>query len=108
MYKRQDYHRQVRTTTQQTPYTQDNQEFTSAEIQYAIEDMDPKKVPDKDSITGTIHLYALRLVTAFYNECLRTGNFLKISKRAKLVPIVKSGKENSVEISLNKFRPIGQ
>lgn len=39
-----------------------------------------------------------------YNECLRRGVFPKRWKRAKLIPIVKPGKEDSEEVT--KFRPI--
>jgi len=39
-----------------------------------------------------------------YNGCLRRGVFPKRWKTAKLIPIVKPGKENSDEFS--KFRPI--
>jgi retron-type reverse transcriptase len=39
-----------------------------------------------------------------YNGCLRKGVFPKRWKRAKLIPIVKPGKEDSEEVT--KFRPI--
>jgi hypothetical protein len=39
-----------------------------------------------------------------YNGCLRRGFFPKRWKTAKLIPIVKPGKENSDDVS--KFRPI--
>jgi len=39
-----------------------------------------------------------------YNACLRKEVFPKRRKTAKLIPIVKPGKENSDEVS--KFRPI--
>jgi len=39
-----------------------------------------------------------------YNACLRKGVFPKRWTTAKLIPIVKPGKENSDEVS--KFRPI--
>jgi hypothetical protein len=39
-----------------------------------------------------------------YNGCLRYGVFPKRWKRAKLIPIIKPGKENSDESS--KYRPI--
>jgi hypothetical protein len=43
-------------------------------------------------------------MTAIYNECLRTGCFPDYWKVAKLLPIVKSGRENSSDTS--KYRPI--
>jgi hypothetical protein len=39
-----------------------------------------------------------------YNGCLRKGVFPKRWKRAKMVPIVKPGKEDSEEVT--KFRPM--
>jgi hypothetical protein len=39
-----------------------------------------------------------------YNGCLRKGVFPKRWKRAKLIPIVKPGKEGSQEVT--KFRPV--
>jgi hypothetical protein len=39
-----------------------------------------------------------------YNECLRKGIFPKRWKRAKLIPIVKPGKESSEQVT--KYRPI--
>jgi hypothetical protein len=45
-----------------------------------------------------------RYITAIYNDYLRRGVFPKRWKNAKLLPIVKPGKEKSDEVS--KFRPI--
>ena len=45
-----------------------------------------------------------RYLTAIYNGCLKEGVFPKRWKEAKIIPIVKPGKEGSEE--LNKFRPI--
>ena len=45
-----------------------------------------------------------RYITAIYNDCLRRGVFPKRWKTAKLIPIVKPGKECSDEAS--KYRPI--
>ena len=39
-----------------------------------------------------------------YNGCLRDGVFPKRWKRAKLIPIIKPGKEDNYEVS--KYRPI--
>ena len=40
--------------------TQDDQEFISEEIQYAV-DVNHKKAPDEDDVTSTIHLCAFKL-----------------------------------------------
>jgi len=42
--------------------------------------------------------------TALYNGCLRTACFPRIWKRAKIIPIVKPGRETSDDIS--KYHPI--
>jgi hypothetical protein len=39
-----------------------------------------------------------------YNGCLRDGVFPKRWKRAKIIPIIKPGKEDSYDVS--KYRPI--
>jgi hypothetical protein len=71
--------------------------------------MDNKKVPGEDRIIGEIYKQTFGFfpgfITAMYNDgCLRSGVFPKRWKRAKLIPVVKSGKENSedIEISPNK------
>jgi hypothetical protein len=67
-----------------------------------------KKAPDEDGITGEIYKCTFEIlptyITALYNGWLRRRVFPKKWKRAKLIPITKSGKENSNNIS--KFRPI--
>ena len=45
-----------------------------------------------------------RYLTAIYNGCLKKGVFPKRWKKAKIVPIIKPGKEGSEDV--NKFRPI--
>ena len=70
--------------------------------------MDKCKAPGKDGITSDILQQALNLlphfITALYNGCLRTACFLRIWKKAKIIPIIKPGKEKSNDIS--KYRPI--
>jgi len=45
-----------------------------------------------------------RYLTEIYNGCLKEDIFPKRWKKAKIIPIVKPGKEGSEEV--NKFRPI--
>ena len=45
-----------------------------------------------------------KYITALYNGSLRKGVFPKRWKVAKLIPIVKPGKENNDDVS--KYRPI--
>jgi hypothetical protein len=70
--------------------------------------MNNKKAPGECGITGEIFKQAFKTfpkyITAKYNGCLRKGVFPKRWKRAKLIPIVKPGKEASQEVT--KFRPI--
>jgi hypothetical protein len=61
-----------------------------------------------DGITGGIYLRTFntfpRLVTAMYNQCPKRGCFRKRWKIAKIIPIIKPGKEKSRDPS--KYRPI--
>jgi len=45
-----------------------------------------------------------RTVRAINNQCLRRGTFPRRWKRAKIIPIAKPGKENSMDPL--KYRPI--
>jgi len=45
-------------------------------------------------------------MTALYNECLRKGLFPENWKRAKILPIIKPGKEYNTDPS--KYRPFSQ
>jgi hypothetical protein len=67
-----------------------------------------KKGTGEDGITGEIYKDAFKLfpnyITALYNGCLKQGTFPRRWKRAKVIPVVKPGKENSEVVS--KFRPI--
>ena len=61
-----------------------------------------------DGITSDIFLRTFnefpRIVTVIYNQCLIRGSFPRRWKTAKIIPIAKSGKENSMNPS--KYRPI--
>ena len=70
--------------------------------------MNKNKAPGEDGIMSDILQHAFNLLpkftTAMYNGCLRTACFPRIWKRAKIIPIVKPGKETSDDIS--KYRLI--
>jgi hypothetical protein len=70
--------------------------------------MNNNKAPGTDGITGVIYNHAFKMVptfiTAIYNGCLKQGIFPTEWKKARLIPIIKQGKENSYEVS--KYRPI--
>ena len=103
-----EFHKQIRVQIQGTVTTPDDREFTLVEIRNAVASLNNKKAPGEDGITGEIFNQAFetfpKYITAIYNGCLRRGVFPKRWKRAKLVPIVKPGKEDSEEVT--KYRPI--
>ena len=74
-----------------------------AEVRDVVKSMNSKKAPEEDGITGEIFKQAFetfkKYITAIYNGCLRKGVFPKRWKRAKLIPIVKPGKEDSEEVT---------
>jgi len=85
----------------------DDTKFTQGEIKETIESFNGKKAPGLDGITSGIYLRAFnkfpRVVTAIYNQCLKRGCFPRW-KIAKIIPITKPGKENSMDPS--KYHPI--
>ena len=88
--------------------TADDKCFTVEETRRVITSMDNKKALGIDGITGEVYKSVFEILpeylTAMYNSCLNRGIFPKRWKTAKMIPIVKPGKENSDEPS--KFRPI--
>jgi hypothetical protein len=93
-----DYHKLVRSQTQDPADTADDKYFTIKEIRKAVESMGNKKAPGEDGITGEIYKSAFEIflsyITAIYNGCLKRGIFPLRWKRARLIPITKPGKEN--------------
>ena len=70
--------------------TEDDRDFTHTDITSKILMWTSEKFP--------------RLVTSFYNGCLREGCFPKKWMRARIIPLTKPGKENCNDAS--KYRPI--
>jgi hypothetical protein len=70
--------------------------------------MNNTKAPGEYGITSETFKEAFETfpiyITAMYNGCWRKGVFPKRWKRAKQIPVVKRGKEDSEEVT--KFRPI--
>lgn len=103
-----EHHKNIRNKTLIPPNTDDDRPFTSVEIREIIENMNSKKAPGMDGVTSDIlrHIFKIapNYITALYNKCLETGQFPKQWKRAKIIPIVKPGKESSYEVT--KYRPI--
>lgn len=103
-----NYHKQVRETNRIPLKTQDDVDFSQQEIRRIIEKMDPNKSPGDDGITSKVLLQVAKIlpryVTAIYNNCLRQAYFPEQWKKARLLPIIKPGKDASIEVT--KFRPI--
>jgi hypothetical protein len=103
-----EFQKKIRTQSQGTVNTSDDREFTLAETRNVVESMNTKKAPGEDGITGEIFKQVFEIfpkyITAIYNGCLRKGVFPRRWKRAKLIPVIKPGKEYSEEVT--KFRPI--
>jgi len=98
----------IRKQTKLPIYTTDDKEFTEEEVRQVIESLQPKKAPGPNGITNEIVKLVFKMIpitmTAIYNACLRTGCFTENWKIAKILPTVKSGRENSANMS--KYRPI--
>jgi len=77
-------------------------EFTKEEVRQVIESLQPKKVPGTNGITNEIVKLVFKeipnTITAIYNACLRTGCFPDNWKIAKILPIVKPGRERSTDM----------
>ena len=91
------HHKNIRKTIEEPICTSNDLEFCREEIKHTIESFNDKKAPGIDGITGGIYLRIFntfsRLVTAIYNQCLKRGCFPKRWKIAKIIPIIKPGKE---------------
>jgi hypothetical protein len=101
-------HKLIRAQIKEPIKTEDDKPFTPVEVRDAIKGMNKNNAPGEEGITSDILLRYFNLLprstTALYNGCLRTACFPRIWKRAKIIPIVKPGKETSDDIS--KYRPI--
>ena len=102
------YHKNIRKTTEEPISTSEDVKFSREEIKHTIESFNDKKAPGIDGITSGIYLRTFntfpRLVTALYNQCPKRGCFPKRRKIAKIIPIIKPGKENSMDPF--KYHPI--
>jgi len=102
-----ELHKQATARALEYADTDNDIDFTVEETRNAVASMNNKKYPGVNGITGEVYKSTFevlpRFTTAMYNYCLRRGVFPKRWKTAKLIPIVKPGKENSDDVS--KFRP---
>lgn len=103
-----EYHRSIRAENNIPIDTHDDHMFTQREIEDHLKRMDPNKTPGEDGITSTILRKVFEIfpkyMTAMYNSCLKTSTFPKQWKRARIIPIIKPGKEGNTEVT--KYRPI--
>jgi hypothetical protein len=102
-----NHHKYIRGRLEEPIQTRGDRDFPIEEIKHTIESLDHKKAPGEDGITSDILLRKFTTLSKFitlFNGCLRNGCFPKRWKRAKRVPIIKYGKENSLRVS--KCRPI--
>jgi len=101
-----DNHRQTRNLKSMT-MDMDDAEFTE-QVTNVLHDTGNKRAPGKEGIPNEVWKGLVKIlrkyITAIYNKCLKEGVFPKRWKTAKIIPIVKPGKEGSDEVS--KFRPI--
>jgi len=91
-----DYHKRIRTKIREPSQTTDDREFTPAEIKNTMEEL-KKKAPGEEGIRGEIYKRVYKLFPSFtytiYSVCLQAGCFPKRWKKAKIIPVVKPGKE---------------
>jgi hypothetical protein len=103
-----DHHKLARALARESVDTADDKYFTVEETRRVITSMDNKKALGIDGITGEVYKSVFEILpkylTAMYNGCLSRGIFPNRWKTAKMIPIVKPGKENCDDAS--KFRPI--
>jgi len=83
-------------------------ETSQDEVRQIIEGFNPRKAPGPHGITSDIVRLVFKSipksVTSIYNECLKGGHFPKEWKIAKIIPIIRPGKEDSLDPS--KYRLI--
>jgi hypothetical protein len=103
-----DQHMNTIRLTEHPIKTPDDREFTQDEVRQIIDGFKPKKAPGPDGITSEILTLIFKSIhtamTSIYNESLKTGCFPKQWKIARIIPITKPGKEDSLDPS--KYHPI--
>lgn len=89
------HHNGIRKMVEEPIHTCDDTEFTQREIKQTTDSFNGKKALGIDGITSGVFLRTFnklpRLVTAVYNQGLKRGCFPRRWKRAKIIPITKSG-----------------
>jgi hypothetical protein len=100
-------HRNNRRLTEQQYETIDDRDFGQDEITPIIEGVNPRKASGPDGIISDILSLVFKsipkAVTSIY-DCMKKGYFPKEWKIAKIIPIIKLGKQDSQDPS--KYRPI--
>ena len=98
-----EYHKQIRKSIEEPTETEDDRSFTTEEVRQVIKSIDYKKATGEDGIRSKILLWTFErfplTVTSIFNGCLREGYFPKRWKRARIIPLIKPGKENCNDTS---------
>jgi hypothetical protein len=102
------YHKLVRRKVMETLNTKEDFPFTKQEIKDILNKLNHRKAPGEDALTSEILRQTFETFpntfTEIYNECLRRGHFPKQCKTAVIVPLIKTGKEETNDAQ--KYRPI--
>ena len=103
-----DQQKEARRQTEQPIDTADDKELTQNEVRQVLEGFKDKKGPGPNGITNeivkTVFKAIPKTMTQLYNEFLRTGHFPEKLKIAKVLMIVKPGREEASDPSM--YRPI--
>ena len=103
-----NHHKLIRELRDKQPNTPDDRDFTREEIGTVIEGMNNTKAPEKDGIMAEIYKVTFKIfpksITTMYNGCLKNGILPEGWKKAKIIPIMKPGKQTCDEVT--KHRPL--
>ena len=97
-----DHHKKTRNISTVQIEAADDTDYTPAKVNNAIDDLNHKKAPGEDGITGEIYHRFYKQFPSFnytiYNGFLRKCCFPKKWKKVKIIPITKPGKETSTYV----------
>ena len=103
------HHRELRRRAAVLSDAPDDPSFTTAEIEDALDTMNPNRAPGVDHFTSDICTAVFKkyptLITNIMNSCLTTGRFPDAWKVAQVRILQKPGKDDYTNLS--SFRPIG-
>jgi hypothetical protein len=101
-------HKSIREYVKEPPNTENDLNFTLAEINEVINNLKPNETPGWDSISNeilkNIHNFEPELLLLLFNKCLNLGYFPKIWKISVLKILLKS--EDKAKHDIKSYRPI--